>query len=125
MLKEKSREGKVRKSITADFPSKWNFEKKGDSLQIKSWKKETVMIEGREATFLICTLLDGDKVSIPVGANLKKVIENLDETLSFEQELADGIKSNEIFIELRYIKDIPSKFKSNPTKIFACDILEY
>ena len=116
---------KSRKSITAEFPPKWNFASIGDTLQFKAWKREQTVIDGREANFLIATLLSGDKVSVPLGANLKKVIENLDETLMNESELAEGIKIHELFIELKYVKDIPSKFKSNPTKIFKCDILEY
>ena len=117
--------GVVRKKITAEFPPKFNFAVKGDTLQIKAWKKESTIIDGRDANFLICTLLSGDKVSVPLGANLKKIIENLDETLQFETELADGIKEGELFISITYVKDVPSKFKSNPTKIFECEILEY
>ena len=115
----------VRKKITAEFPPKFNFELKGDTLQIKAWKKEISIIDGREANFLICTLINGDKVSVPLGANLKKIIENLDETLGYEAELSDGIKAGELFISITYLKDIPSKFKANPTKIFECEILEY
>jgi hypothetical protein len=116
---------KVRRSITAEFPPKWNFENIGDSIQVKKWKTETTVIEGREANFLIATLLNNDKVSIPLGANLKKIIENLNETLLNEPELADELSNNEIFIEISYVKTVPSKFKSNPTKIFKAEILEY
>lgn len=116
---------KVRRSITAEFPPKWNFENIGDLIQIKKWKTETTVIEGREANFLIATLLNNDKVSIPLGANLKKIIENLNETLLNEPELADELSNNEIFIEISYVKTVPSKFKSNPTKIFKAEILEY
>lgn len=116
---------KVRRSITAEFPPKWNFENIGDLIQIKKWKMETTVIEGREANFLIATLLNNDKVSIRLGANLKKIIENLNETLLNEPELADELSNNEIFIEISYVKTVPSKFKSNPTKIFKAEILEY
>lgn len=118
-------EKKVRRSITAEFPPKWNFENVNDSIQIKKWKIETSIIDGREANFLIVTLLNNDKVSIPLGANLKKIIENLDETLMTEPTLAEELANNEVFIEITFVKTVPSKFKSNPTKIFKADILEY
>ena len=117
-------EKNLSRKITAEFPTKFVFTKVGDSLSIQSWKYEQAVIDGKNANFLIVTLTDGERVSTSLGANLKKVMSNLDDLITNDAEIADGIRSKELYVELHYVKDIPSKFKSNPTKIFEAEILE-
>ena len=117
-------EKSLSRKITAEFPTKYVFTKIGDSLSLQSWKYEQAVINSKNANFLIGTLTDGERVSISLGANLKKVMSNLDDLIADDVEVADGIRSKELYVKLSYVKDIPSNFISNPTKIFKAEILE-